>query len=118
MISTSYDKHMVMEDIINVLPKDLHIDNMKCIEDEDLSIVMCISKPWNNLILYLCIPSSPSLTLHYHIFKHKDNMEKYKITPTWIYNIVNTITIDSFYDRLSHQVVHQGDAKSKHIIDS
>lgn len=101
-----------------MLPKYLHIDNMKCIEDEDLSIVMCISKPWNNLILCSCIPSSPSLTLHYHIFKHKDNVEKYKITPTWIYNIVNTITIDSFYDRLSHQVVHQGDAKSKHIIDS
>ncbi|RDX84848.1 hypothetical protein CR513_34037, partial [Mucuna pruriens] len=122
-ISTTTNKHKTMDNMFNMLPIDLHINIMKRLRDNELSIAMCVSKTWRNLILYSCIRSRSSLTLRYlSLFDRMIKEESDKITPTWLSNLVDNI-IPYPFSGINHllkwcsKMMHCK-VKSKHLIGS
>ncbi|XP_027343104.1 uncharacterized protein LOC113855674 [Abrus precatorius] len=87
------------EDLFNKLPKELHIDIVKRLTEKDLSIAMCVSMEWRNLILHSCVPTTQSLTVPYlGLLKEMEKQGKGKINPTWLTVVINSITPYPFLD--------------------
>ncbi|KAL2337194.1 hypothetical protein Fmac_011640 [Flemingia macrophylla] len=52
-------------DMFKILPNELQVEIMKCLDVKHLSIAMCVSKPWRNLVLGSCLPPILSLATRY-----------------------------------------------------
>ncbi|KAL2337192.1 hypothetical protein Fmac_011638 [Flemingia macrophylla] len=52
-------------DMFKKLPNELQVEIIKWLDVKHLSIAMCVSKPWRNLVLDSCLPSTLSLASRY-----------------------------------------------------
>ncbi|XP_020224248.1 uncharacterized protein LOC109806287 [Cajanus cajan] len=114
-------------DMFKMLPKELHIEIMKRLVVKHLSMAMCVSKPWRNLILSSCVPTSSLATrnldhIDYIENEGKDNNGQYSFQYRFS-SLVNDINPFPFKDtihlfRWCSKVIGCNFDLSKHIIGS
>ncbi|KAL2337195.1 hypothetical protein Fmac_011641 [Flemingia macrophylla] len=52
-------------DMFEMLPNELQLEILKCLDVKHLSLAMCVSKPWRNLVLDSCLPPTLPLATRY-----------------------------------------------------